>query len=172
MSVTTTKSAAMAIAMTLHPSPTLLCLVLMMYGLANAVFGFAIYHLNLAWWSSSLLLVLTLGLSSLALFKFLVGRRRAYLEISETGDIILRWQNAKHEVISSLLVSLDVQSSCSEYFLILHLRLPDMTSVVIPVLRDSVSADDFRKLAIALRWMTRHAYREQDRLLEDASGNF
>jgi hypothetical protein len=163
---------SMALATTLHPSHTLLCLTLLMYAVANAASGFAIYRLGLAGWLGGILFALILGFSSVALFRFLLGRRSAYLEISDTGSIILRCLDDRSEVVSSALVGLDARSSYSEYVLILHLRMQDAALVVIPVLRDSVSADDFRKLSIALRWIAQHAASEQDRILEDASGNF
>ncbi|WP_295760836.1 protein YgfX [Undibacterium sp.] len=166
------KSTSMALAMTLHPSRVLLWLVLLMFVLANAACGFTLYHLNLLWWWKTLLLILALGLSTLALLKFMRGRRSVYLEISDSGGIIVRQLNAQSEPGSSVTASLDVQSSYSEYVLILHLRLTSTAIMVIPVLRDSLSADDFRKLSILLRWMAAHANDEQSRILEDATGNF
>ena len=168
--MTNAKSASMLVAMTLHPSRVLLWLVLLMFVLANAACGFTLYHLNLVWWWEVLLL--SLGLSTLALLKFMRGRRSVYLEISDSGGIIVRQLNAQSEPGSSVAASLDVQSSYSEYVLILHLRLTSAAIMVVPVLRDSLSADDFRKLSIVLRWMAAHANDEQSRILEDASGNF
>ena len=166
------KPASIALAVSLRPSGILLCLVLVMFAVANAVCGFAIYHLNLAGGWGSLLLILMLGISALGLFKFIRGQRSVYLEISDAGGIILRQLNAQSVLGTSVTASLDVRSSYSEHVLILHLRVPDAAIMVVPVLRDSVSADDFRKLSIVLRWMAAHANDQQKRILEDASGNF
>jgi hypothetical protein len=166
------KSTSMAVAMTLHPSRVLLWLVLLMFALANAACAFTLYHLNLVWWWKALLLILALGLSTLALLTFIRGRRSVYLEVSDAGGIIVRQLNAQSAQGSSVTASLDVRSSYSEHVLILHLRVPGAAIMVVPVLRDSVSADDFRKLSIVLRWMAAHANDQQNRILEDASGNF
>lgn len=162
------KHGSMAVAMTLRASRILLWLLVAMYGLANAAFAFTIYRLDFAWWLSGLLLVLALGLSSWALVSYLRQRHSAYLEISDTGDIIFRRLNPQHQMLSSATLSIDARTSYSEYLMILHLRAQDGAIVVYPVLRDSVSADEYRKLAIVLRWMAAHANGKEIPLLEDA----
>lgn len=118
----------------------------------------------------AVLLSIICGSGMYALLRFFRGRRRFRLDISESGDMLLR----SPEVMSSAedrSVRLDRHTSLRSACLLLHLRTDEGALVILPVLRDSVSADDFRRLSVALRWLEMHASRKI-KMTDGASGNF
>jgi hypothetical protein len=105
-----------------------------------------------------------------ALLVFFRGRRQFRLDISGAGEMVLRSPQVA-SCPGDGVVRLDRRTSLRSACLLLHLRRENGALVILPVLRDSVSADDFRRLAVALHWLAMHESREID-LTDGASGNF
>jgi hypothetical protein len=114
--------------------------------------------------------VIVCAVGMYALLAFFRGRRRFRLEISGAGEMVLRSPQLA-SCAADGVVRLDRRTSLRSVCLLLHLRTENGALVILPVLRDSVSADDFRRLAVALHWLAMHESDEID-LTDGASGNF
>jgi len=100
------------------------------------------------------------GISGLLLIGFLLSafylrRRTVLMDFSDSGRILLRWCDQK-DALHSEVVQFHQRSTLSSGFMLLHLTSEQNEIFIIPVLSDSVSEEQFRRLSVALRSIRSH----------------
>jgi len=117
-------------------------------------------HLSFA--IRSLLGLACLLAAAVALFQVLRSRKTIWLHISATGQIrvvehLVRGNaRTKPQVVKAGLAKLLAGTTIWPGMLFLRLRLDNGKTRTIPILADSVSADTFRALSVACRWLISH----------------
>lgn len=163
---------SIALSVCIKPSPTLARMALIMCVLSSGVLVYIAYSvksLELYWRG---LLLLACLLNVLALVRFFRKRISVSLDISATGNIILRIPGTLPGVTDGHSVSLNQRSTFWSMLLLLHFQPEVGPVIVLPVLPDSVGQDTFRRLFVSLRWVSVHAPREYIVKNDVSSGNF
>jgi hypothetical protein len=161
---------SLALSASVRPSPTLMYMVMTMCALSNALLAYcALAQVagNPYW----LTVLAGAGiLSWISLVRFLRKRSSFQIDISATGEIILRTVSADSEVLHHERVHLAQESTLWPQMMLLHFRSETGQTTVFPVLRDSVDINTFRRLSVAFQWIAMHASTNQKSNL--SQGNF
>lgn len=163
---------SIALSVCIKPSPTLARMALLMCALSNGVLlyiAYSVKSLELYW---RLFLLLAGLLTVLALVRFFRSRVLVNLDISKTGNMILRIPAPRNGAPAAFAVRLNQRSTFWPVLLLLHLQ-PDVgPAIILPVLPDSVAPDVFRKFFVSLRWISAHASGQNILKNDVSSGNF
>ena len=163
---------SIAVSATVKPSRILAYLLVFMLVVVNGNIAYIVYSFELDT-TRFLLLVSAIGLASLlVLSRFFKKQHVKQLDISDSGDIILRVFTHEAADGESKVVTLTVKSTFWPQLLLLHLRSDDGHVHVVLILRDCVDADTFRKLSLALHWIAMHVSTKVTLNTNAPSGNF
>lgn len=163
---------SIAVSAIILPSRILAGMLVFMFVIANAAIGYAGYSAEL---NKIYLLIIILVNSLLSVAIFLGYYRRQHsvrLDISDSGDILLRGLGSKPSHFETLNVRLSERSTFWPQMMLLSFRSEEGQSVVLPILQDSVDAATYRKLAVALNWIATHASSRTIFGANVSSGNF
>lgn len=163
---------SIAVSATILPSRLLSGMLMFMLAIANAAIGYAGYCAEV---DKMHLLITVLVSSLLSLTMFLRYYRRQHLvrlDISDSGDIIFRVMGADTSRLKSLNVKLSERSTLWPHLMLLSLFTDDGKNIVLPILRDSIDTDTYRKLSVALNWIARHGSSRMAFGSDSSSGNF
>ena len=156
----------MSIAVSADIKPSRLLLIMMattavILALIGIVFAFALVG-QLSFIPRMALAAACALAALLACWQMRQNRQAVWLHISGTGQIRLVEHHAKVQakagsrVMSGGLAQLLAGSTVWPNLLLLRLRLENGKLRTIPVLKDSVSAETFRALQVACRWVASH----------------
>lgn len=163
---------AIALSATIHPSRMLAVMLVLMVVVANGSIAYLILSFE-----RDLIEVISLtavfGLASLfVMLRFFRMRQSVQLDISDSGNIILRVLTSDVPGMDSVNVVMIDKSVLWSALLLLHLRSDDGRVRVFVVMRDCLDADSFRRLSVAVRWIAMHTSIKAVSSMDVASGNF
>ncbi|HTD02893.1 hypothetical protein [Undibacterium sp.] len=155
---------SIAISANIVPSRSLLLIVCAMCALACMAGMYAASSPDLHRWLRLPVLLLGLLCPAWAFLRFLQTRLPARLDISATGEIILRksaapplgfpFKSRSHlDRQYSFAVNLAENATLWPNLLLLNLREDDGTLHILPILWDSVQPATFKALSVAFRWI-------------------
>ncbi len=163
---------SIAVSANILPSRVLASMLACMFALANGAIGYTGFCAEI---NKTTILIIVCISSLLSLFLYLRYYRKqkmVRLDISDSGKIILRVPVFNSLNFESLNVKLLGRSTLWPQLMLLSLRSDDGQIWVLPILRDGVDVDTFRKLSIALNWVATHASSRTIFGADSSSGNF
>lgn len=163
---------SIAVSATILPSRILANLLVFMFAISNAAIGYAGYCAEI---DKIYLLLIVLASNLLSLYVILRYYRRQQvvrIDISDSGDIIFRVLGINPSHFDSLNVKLLEESTLWPQVMLLSLCSEEGLRVVVPILRDCVDTDTYRKLSVALNWIAMHASSRTIIGSDISSGNF
>lgn len=163
---------SIAVSATVQPSRILAYMLAFMFVLVNVAIGYLAFCFKANQLYFSLVIILSIVLSVHLLFSYFRRQQVVRLDISDVGDII--FQTVTPNSLNLNCVNLIILESCTLWpqLMVISLRSEDGRIVVLPVLRDSVDAITFRKLAVALNWMAMQVSDGPNFGVDMPSGNF
>ncbi len=163
---------SIAVSATIQPSRMLASMLASMFVLAN----FAIVYAGLCTQVDKitiLVIVLLSGLLSLTIFlRYCRRQHSVQLDISDSGDMIVRVLRANPSYFDSLNVKLSERSTLWQQLMLVSLYSDNGQNITLPILRDSVDVDTYRKLSVALNWIAMHTSSRTIFGADSSSGNF
>ena len=163
---------SIAVSATVLPSRILACMLVFMLVLVNVAIAYAGFSCKANKIYLSLLIFLCILLSLHILLKYYRRQRAFRLDISDAGDIIFRSAAPNAMNFDPMNMKLLEGSTLWPQLMVLTLHSEGSKKVVLLILRDSVDAVTFRKLAVALKWIAMHASSGTNFGADMPSGNF
>ena len=163
---------SIAVSATVLPSRILACMLAFMFAIANAAIAYGEYCAEVNKIYLLIIVVMSSSLSLFAILKYYRRQQAVRLDISDSGDIILRVLGVNSSHFDSLNVKLSERSTLWPQLMLLSLCAVDGQTVMVPILPDSVDKVTFRKLSVALNWLAMHASTRSIFAENMSSGNF
>lgn len=161
-----------AVSTIVHPSRMLIYMLVLMLAFSNGIVAYITYQFE---FKLTVVFALTLVfgvVSFLFALRFYRAQQVIQLDISDSGDIILRLVNSKTSNVEAFNVKLIDKSTFWSQLLLLHLRSDDQRVRVFTILPDCVDADTFRRLSVAVQWISTRTSTVAVLNSDISSGNF
>lgn len=163
---------SIALSVCIKPSRILRHMVFAVCILGNAALVYIVQNARSLDQYSLVLLLACCLFSVIGLIKFFRKRFSVGLDISETGNVVLRMPGLRTGASCAIPVRLHQKSTFWPMLILLHLQSDEGGRMVFPVLPDCVDPDVFRRLFVSLRWISAHASSQYIEKNDVSSGNF
>jgi hypothetical protein len=163
---------SIAVSATILPSRILTSMLAFMYVFANASIGYVGLSVEVGNMATLIIVLISSMLSLTMLLRYFRGQLLVRLDISDSGEMIFRILRRNPSSSESLHVKLLERSTLWPHLILLSLCSDDGKVFVVPILRDSVDGASFRKLSVALNWITTHSLGGVILNPDISSGNF
>lgn len=161
-----------AVSVYVRPSRILARMVVFFICLNNVVLWSVFYSFGLGKLLFLILAFICATGSVFLILQFFHRQKIVNLDISDSGELILRIFQSELSIFEPQKVTLTKSSTLWQKILFLHLRAEDGTPYLLVILRDSVDRDAFRTLLVVTRWLLIRAPNENVHDENVLPGNF